>query len=55
MNNSAVSVSSVVNALYWLAPGASATWGVSAWKTNGTATCQTRNQQITANPIRYDS
>jgi hypothetical protein len=55
MNNSSVGVSSCVSALYWLAPGASATWGVSAWKTNSAATCQTRNQQITANPIRYDS
>jgi hypothetical protein len=54
-NDATVSVSSYAWGLYWLAAGTSATWGVSVWKTNASATCQTRLQQIIATALRYDS
>lgn len=46
--------SSYVFSLYWIPPTGSATFGLTAWRTNGSATVQVRNIYITATPIRYE-
>ena len=43
-----------VYGLYWVPAGTSASWGVSGWRTNSSATVIARNVAITATPIRYE-